>query len=134
MRLLRRFARQVSGGAAIEFALIAPVLLLFTFGITELGRAFFLQQNLVYATDRATRLLYITPTTSALTLKNTILANLFLADPKRLTVTVAATTVPVQTGFATLSVQVTYDFNSLVPKLVTDHITLAVKRSVIVRQ
>lgn len=37
----RRFARDERGSPAVEFALIAPVLLLFTFGIVQFGFAFY---------------------------------------------------------------------------------------------
>ncbi|HEY6579095.1 MAG TPA: TadE/TadG family type IV pilus assembly protein [Rhizomicrobium sp.] len=57
-RLLRpRFLRRArSGSAAIEFAIIAPVLALFLFGIMETGAIFFAQSTLQNAADDAARL------------------------------------------------------------------------------
>ncbi|HEY3637939.1 MAG TPA: TadE/TadG family type IV pilus assembly protein [Rhizomicrobium sp.] len=49
-------ARNCAGSAAIEFALIAPVLALFLFGIIETGVIFFAQSTLQNAADDAARL------------------------------------------------------------------------------
>jgi Flp pilus assembly protein TadG len=51
-----RRARGCSGTVAIEFALIAPVLALFLFGIIETGVIFFAQSTLQNASDDAARL------------------------------------------------------------------------------
>lgn len=52
----RRRVRSCSGSVAIEFALIAPVLALFLFGIIETGVIFFAQSTLQNAADDAARL------------------------------------------------------------------------------
>lgn len=52
----RAGARWRSGTVAIEFALIAPVLALFLFGIVETGLIFFAQSTLQNASDDAARL------------------------------------------------------------------------------
>jgi Flp pilus assembly protein TadG len=54
--LHRRARRCRSGSAAIEFAVIAPVLALFLFGIIETGVIFFAQSTLQNAADDAARL------------------------------------------------------------------------------
>lgn len=77
---IRNFWKQTSGVAAIEFAIIAPILILFTFGIIEFGRAFFFKQNLVAATDSAARRLYIDPYTTEDELWEIVYAELFLAE------------------------------------------------------
>ena len=51
-----RRARNCSGSVAIEFALIAPVLALFLFGIIETGVIYFAQSTLQNAADDAGRL------------------------------------------------------------------------------
>ena len=129
----KRFWRDSSGAAAIEFALIAMPLMLFTFGIIEIGRLLFMQQQLTYATDAAARQLYIDPTTSAATLSSAIVDDLFLGDPLRLTVTVG--TVAAQAGtnsFQTIRLTVDYDFQSVAPDLVIDAVPLSFERTVIV--
>ena len=52
----RRRADNCSGSAAIQFAIIAPVLLLFLFGIIETGVLFFGQSSLQNAANDAARL------------------------------------------------------------------------------
>lgn len=47
----RRFTRNVYGGVAVEFALLAPVLLLFYFGLAELTLAMMAQRRLYHATS-----------------------------------------------------------------------------------
>ncbi|WP_430463487.1 TadE/TadG family type IV pilus assembly protein [Tabrizicola sp.] len=127
---LRDFIRQTSGVAAIEFAIIAPILILFTFGIIELGRAFFFKQNLVTATDAAARLLYIEPTTDLVTLKATIADQLFLAEDKRLTVASS----PAGTADAPrILLQVEYEYNSLLPSLVLESFDMTLEREVHIR-
>lgn len=127
---LRNFIRQTSGVAAIEFAIIAPILILFTFGIIELGRAFFFKQNLVTATDAAARLLYIEPTTDLVTLKATIADQLFLAEDKRLTVASS----PAGTADAPrILLQVEYEYNSLLPSLVLESFDMTLEREVHIR-
>ncbi len=56
-RMLRNMrARSRSGSAAIEFAIIAPVLFLFLFGTIETGVIYFFGTTLQNATDDAARL------------------------------------------------------------------------------
>lgn len=129
----KRFIKDTSGAAALEFALIAIPLLMFTFGIIEIGRLLFMQQQLTYATDAAARQLYIAPSTSTATLSSAIVDDLFLGDPLRLTVTVGAVAAQAGTNsFQTIRLTVDYDFQSVVPELVIDAVPLSFERTVIV--
>ena len=49
------------GGAAIEFAIVCPVLVAILFGIIEMGRMFYIRQSLEYATEEAARYYAINP-------------------------------------------------------------------------
>src|SRR5882762_3434977 len=49
MQLVRALARSRSGHSAIEFAFIAPAMLMFILGIAEVGRVLWLQNALDYA-------------------------------------------------------------------------------------
>lgn len=130
---LRSFLRDSSGAAALEFALLATPLLMFTFGITEIGRALFLQQQLSFAADAAARELYIVPDIASATLSTQIVDSLFLGDPARLTVTIGeATAAPGIIKFETIHLTVAYDFQSLLPELVIDQIPLSFERTVTV--
>jgi hypothetical protein len=132
---IRRFLMDSSGAAALEFALIAVPLLTFTFGIIEIGRALFLQQQLSFATDAAARELYITPSTDPAILSAQIADDLFLGDPARLTVIIGgATAAPGIIKFETIRLTVAYDFLSVLPELVIDQIPLSFERNVTIEK
>jgi Flp pilus assembly protein TadG len=132
VRRWRRFLTDTSGAAALEFALIALPLMLFTFGITEFGRAVFMRHSLLDATDFAARRLYINPDAPVSTIRADILDRTFLIDPSRLTV-VRGQTSPQggTTGFRTVTLTVNYEFVSLVPKLITSAVAFRVERTVV---
>lgn len=130
---LHRFWRDEGGTTALEFALIAVPLLMFTFGITELGRAVFMQQSLSHATDAAARRLYLDPGMTVAAIKAGILSDLFLAAPAQLTVTVGApAAAPGTDRFRTLRLTVDYEFHSVMPAWITDRIPLTFQRNVVV--
>ena len=64
--LLRRFWRHARGVMAIEFAILAPALVLFTMGALEFGLILFDYQKAGEATRRAVRDLVINPPLAAL--------------------------------------------------------------------
>jgi Flp pilus assembly protein TadG len=51
----RRLRNDCEGAAAMEFAIIFPILLLFLFGIFEFGRLFWIQSSLQFAAEQAGR-------------------------------------------------------------------------------
>lgn len=66
-RFLSRIARQQSGGAAIEFAIVGPVLLTLILGAIDVGRMFYVRQGLEYATEQAARYYMMNPTSATST-------------------------------------------------------------------
>jgi Flp pilus assembly protein TadG len=48
-QLIRALARSRSGNTAVEFAFIAPAMLMFIFGVAEVGRVLWLQNALDYS-------------------------------------------------------------------------------------
>ncbi len=56
MNLFRRLLRENRGVVAVEFALFLPVFLLLTFGIIELGAAWYQKQMLVSASREGARM------------------------------------------------------------------------------
>jgi Flp pilus assembly protein TadG len=55
LRLLRRLGASNDGASAVEFALVAPILLTLLFGIFEFGRVLWTQGILDYAVEQAAR-------------------------------------------------------------------------------
>ena len=65
---LRRFAKArpgTRGATAVEFALVAPVFLLFVLGIIDFGRLFWVKNMMQYATEQTARYAMVTPAASA---------------------------------------------------------------------
>jgi len=60
--LLGRLRRDRCGGAAIEFAFVAPVLFTLILGGFEFGRMFYVRQGLEGATEAAARYYMLNPT------------------------------------------------------------------------
>lgn len=60
-----RFWKDQRGVAAIEFAIIGPVLLVMTIGAVDIGRMFYTRQGLEYATEEAARYYMLNPTAAA---------------------------------------------------------------------
>lgn len=56
MKLIRRLIKDKRGIAAVEFALVLPVLLLLIFGIIEMGTAWYYRQMMVNASREGARL------------------------------------------------------------------------------
>lgn len=50
------------GATAVEFALVAPVFLLFVLGIMDLGRLFYIKNIMQYAVEQAARHAMVNPT------------------------------------------------------------------------
>ncbi len=51
----RSHAEKRLGAAAVEFAVIAPVMMLFTFGLVEIGRLMLVKQTAIHATREGVR-------------------------------------------------------------------------------
>jgi Flp pilus assembly protein TadG len=65
LRLVRALVRNRSGSAAIEAAFVLPAMLMFIFGIGEVGRVLWLQNALNYSVVEAARCLSNSPGTCA---------------------------------------------------------------------
>ena len=60
-RLFRGLRADQRGAAAIEFAIIGPLLLTLLLGIVEMGRMFYVRESLEYATEQAARYYMVNP-------------------------------------------------------------------------
>ncbi len=54
--ILRRLVKSEHGSAAVEFAMVLPVVLLLLFGVIELGSAWYARQMLAHASREGARL------------------------------------------------------------------------------
>lgn len=61
---LRRRAADESGGAALEFAVLGPVFLLFLIGVFQVAWAMYCANSVRYALQNSARALVLTPTMS----------------------------------------------------------------------
>jgi Flp pilus assembly protein TadG len=55
LRNLRCFLRATNGAAAVEFAIVAPIFILFCIGIFEAGRMMWIRNSIQTATEEAAR-------------------------------------------------------------------------------
>tara|TARA_R110002049_G_scaffold2750_9_gene22367 strand:- start:38246 stop:38662 length:417 start_codon:yes stop_codon:yes gene_type:complete len=56
MKCYQTRPRKRRGTAAVEFAVVAPIMLLFTFGLVELGRMMLVKQSATHATREGARI------------------------------------------------------------------------------
>ena len=62
---LSRLLGHRGGGAAIEFAILSPVLFTIVLGALDVGRMFYVRQSLEYATEQASRYYTLNPTSAS---------------------------------------------------------------------
>ena len=126
------FMRNNSGATALEFALIAAPLFLFTFGIIEISRLVFMQQSIGNALDTAARALYISGNITEEEISDIIASNTFLA--KSNSILVQKSLLISSGGIDELSkvkITVNYNFESLIPSFLIGQIPLEFERIVI---
>lgn len=100
MRRLHSFLRNACGAAAIEYAIVFPVYLLFIFGTIELGYILWAKSSMNYAASYGSRYAFINPKASAAAIKNDALANVFLyGNPISFVVTTNGSTVDITGTF-----------------------------------
>jgi Flp pilus assembly protein TadG len=73
---LRRLARDVRGGGAIEFAMCAPIFLMLVVGVVQFGWTQHTFSTIRFALQQASRALVIDPNTSEATLQSMVDARL----------------------------------------------------------
>lgn len=88
--LIQRWRRNTEGTAAIEFAIVVPVLALAILGIIECGRAYYIRSNITHAVDEASRYAMVYVSASDATIKQR-------AEQQLVAVPANAVTVNVQT-------------------------------------
>jgi Flp pilus assembly protein TadG len=113
--MLRRLKACIRGSVAVEFALIAPVLLACLLGTIEFGRAMWMRQTMQFAAEEATRWALVNRTATTSAIAATATARLGLAVPVVFTVTADTSAV---------TVTATYEFSTLAQGLLPYTFTL----------
>lgn len=111
----RRALADRAGTAVIEFALTAPVFLLFLIGIVEGGRALWSDNVLQYAMQQSGRYIIANPSATDAQIQSYAVGQLPSVDPSQVTVTVTRDAV---SGVNFVTVNASYAFapvTSLVP-------------------
>lgn len=98
------------GAAILEFAFVAPILLLFLVGIIEFGRAIWTNYSLETAVQETTRYVLANPTASDAQIITRVGSRLSLVDANNVTITVTRSTVG---GVNFVSVSAVYPFSTL---------------------
>jgi Flp pilus assembly protein TadG len=112
--LAARFLRRRDGVAAVETAMVFPILLLFVFGAIEGARAGYTKAVLVFAIGEASRYAMARETASTGDIRTEISNHLPLLSPANIqSLDVVETNNPDQTK--TVNLTLTYQFSSFLP-------------------
>lgn len=111
---LYRLAGERAGNAALEFALIAPVLLFVLLGMMEYGRFFYVQSTLQSATAVALRQATIDTSLGEEAARNLFAAELVGLDPDRLTGFSLSRTTEPGTSLQRVTLRATFTFQPVV--------------------
>ena len=130
MRRINRFisalGRNETGAAAVEFAIIAWVLILVCIGTVELGRGLYVRNELSYAADHAARMILMSDAFDQ-ELEDAVRSRFLGADDDLVVVFGKETSGAPAISYRT--VVLTYPFKLLIPGL-SDTISLSVNRRV----
>lgn len=124
-RFIRRFMREESGVAALDFAIVGSVYLLLLVMLLDVARGFYLHNKLEFAADKITRQLMMNPDASVDTIN--MPASLDGFDPNLLVVN--STEVSVD-GEAFQSLSLYYPMSMLTPLFKIDLVDLKIQRLV----
>ena len=108
-----RFAADRRGATILEFAIVAPVLIAMLVGVFNVGFAMYCGAAVRNAIQRSSRVLIMTPATTAATIKTSAQALLVSVPVNNLAVTV--TTETVTSSMQVKRVSWTYDYALWVP-------------------
>jgi Flp pilus assembly pilin Flp len=122
---LHRLHADCGGVTAVEFALVAPVLLGLMLGAIEFGRVAYTQGVVSFAAEEATRYAMVNYDIDESDVRNLAQACLLGVDPNRIDAIVVTGPVDPVDNTRAISVEVTYNFEFLLPYLPEGIIRLA---------
>ena len=114
---LRGLAADCRGVSAVEFALLAPVLLSMMFGVIEFGRVAYTQGVVSFAAEEATRYAVVNYAIDESEVRDVAQACLLGIDPARINAIIVTGPVDPDDNTRTISVEVSYTFEFLLPFL-----------------
>lgn len=110
-RVFRNAARRDDrGAAAVEFALVAPIFLMFVLALIDFGRVYWIKSTLQYAVEQASRYAMVNPSTTNSALVSYAKSQTNGLDPSGVTFNATDSTVG-GTAFKTITASYTYTFS-----------------------
>lgn len=120
---VRTLHRCVAGSAAVEFAIIAMVVILVCVGMIEVGRGLYVYNEIAYAADVGARKILLKNTITDANLKTAIRDAFRFGDPNLLVINSG-----VGSDFRTIDIS--YPFNLLIPARGGHQIRLRLSRQI----
>jgi Flp pilus assembly protein TadG len=118
-RMLRTAVIACEGSAAVEAAIVLPIFFSFVFGISEVGRALWVQSALQYAVEDAARCAAVNTSSCG----NTSAVQSYAAG-RVFGITIPSSSFSVTKPSCGNQVSISYAFSSVVPNLVPFSVTL----------
>ena len=115
----RRFAANRSGGAALEFALLGPVILMFMIGFFQVAWAMYCASSVRYALHNSARALVLDPSISLDQFQTMVKAAVTPLAAQNVSVTLTKTSP--NTGLQLSTATATYSYQIVIPFMPTYH-------------
>jgi Flp pilus assembly protein TadG len=115
----RRFAGDRSGGAALEFALLGPVILMFMIGFFQVAWAMYCSSSVRYGLHNGARALVLNPSMSQSDFQSLVKAAVTPLAAQDVTVTLTKTTAG--TNLQLSQATATYNYQIVIPFMPTYH-------------
>lgn len=117
MSARRRFAGDRSGGAALEFALLGPVFIMFLIGFFQVAWAMYCASSVRYALHDSARALVLNPSMSQSDFQNLVLSEVTPLAAENVSVSLTKTTP--STGLQLSQAVATYSYQIVIPFMPT---------------
>lgn len=125
--MLHRLLRCQRGVAAVEFAIVGTLLMVLLVGGIDMGRTFYVKNQLSYLADQATRQVLVNPDVTDATLQTALAADFTAGDASLLVVNVTPQTI---SGIDFRVISIDYPMALFVPFLNFSTLALNVNRRV----